>query len=565
VSSSPLSEAAGTLRHVLGNAGIRRIELAWVAGTAADWAFLVILLVVAYDAGGTLAVGVLGAVRMLPATVAAPFAPALVERFRGDRALVAINMTRFLGALATALVLASDLPVALTFVLAAVVAGAGALVRPIQLALMPALAHSPRELVAANVTSSVGEGLGTFVGPLVAGVVVATSGSVAASVLAAATFAGAATVLVGVRFERAADARGGRPEASWREAVGHLATAHQVVRRYRAASIVAGDFVAQVFVRGLMITLTVVTALVLLDLGESGVGALTATFGLGGLVGSIAGLGLGGSSPLVRVFTVALVGWGLPLTLIGAFPIAALAVAALFVSGVSNALLDVSGFTLIQRGVRTEDRVTFFGVLEGAFGLALLLGSLAAPLLVHLLGNRGALVAAGLILPVLAGLTARPLTRDYRATTGDEGRLVLLRSVSLFAPLPLTALERLCEGIAPVAFAEGDLLMRQGEPGDRYLVVARGEVAVLDGERTLRTCGRGEGVGEIALLRRVPRTATVVATTPVAAYAIDSATFLDAMAGPAARAAAEAAIASRVEPGSVEAGELVARAGEPGS
>ena len=86
---SPLSEAAGTLRHVLGNRGIRRIELAWVAGTGADWAFLVVLLVVAYDDGGPLAVGVLGAVRMVPATLAAPFAPALVERFRGDRALAA--------------------------------------------------------------------------------------------------------------------------------------------------------------------------------------------------------------------------------------------------------------------------------------------------------------------------------------------------------------------------------------------------------------------------------------------------------------------------------------------
>jgi hypothetical protein len=572
VSFSPLSEAARTLRTVLGNGGIRRIELAWVAGTAADWAFLVILLVVAYDAGGTLAVGLLGAVRMVPATVAAPFAPTLVEHFRGDRVLAAINTTRFLGALATALVLAADLPVALTFALAAVVAGAGALVRPIQLALLPALARSPHELVAANVTSSVGEGLGTFVGPLAAGVVSAASGSVAASVLAAATFAGAAALLVGVRFERAADARGARPVGSWRDGVARLATAHRVIGRYRAASIVAGDFVAQVFVRGLMITLTVVAAIELLGLGKSGVGVLTAAFGLGGLVGSVGGLALGGGSPLVRVFSAALIGWGLPLALVGVFPVAALGLAALFVSGVSNALLDVSGFTLIQRGVRTEDRVTFFGVMEGAFGLALLIGSLAAPLLVDVLGDRGALVAAGVILPLLAIATARPLGRDYSATTGDEERLALLRSVPLFAPLPLTALERLCEGIAPVAFAEGDLLMRQGDPGDCYLVLARGEVAVLDGERTLRTCGRGEGIGEIALLRRVPRTATVVATTPVTAYAIDSATFLDAMTGPAARAAAETAIASRLEPGSASdvgvrrSGERRgARAREPGS
>jgi MFS family permease len=243
----------------------------------------------------------------------------------------------------------------------------------------------------------------------------------------------------------------------------------------------------------------------------------------------------------------ALVGWGLPLVLIGAWPTVASALAALFVSGLSNAVLDVSGFTLVQRGVRTQDRVTFFGVMEGAFGLSLLIGSLTAPLLIDLLGDRGALVATGTLLPVAAAATARPIARGYRTATGDDERLALLRAVSLFAPLPLTALERLCEGSAPVLFAQGDVVMRQGEPGECYFVLADGEVEVLDGERLLRVCTRGDGVGEIALLRRVPRTATVVAKTAVSGYVIDSATFLDAMIGPSARAVAEAVIAERLE------------------
>ena len=540
----PLSQAVRSLRHVLGNPAIRQIELAWVAATAADWAFLVAMLVVAYDAGGVLAVGLLGAVRMVPATLTAPLAPTFVERFRGDRALIVINLTRFVGSLATALVLVRDLPVWIVFVLAAVVAGAGALVRPIQDALLPALARSPRELVAANVTSSVGEGIGTFVGPLVAGVLVATSGSVVTSVLVAATFAGAAALVVGLHFEHGADARGGRAATTWAGSVSRLRKAHRLVPRYPAASIVAGDFVAQVFVRGVLLTLTVVAAIELLGMGESGVGLLTAAFGLGGLLGSLGALALSGS--LVRIFALALVGWGLPLALIGAWPVAALGVVALFVAGVSNAVLDVSGTTLVQRGVRTQDRVTFFGVMEGTFGLALLLGSLVAPLFVDLLGDRGALLVTGAILPLLALLTVRPLSRGYRTSTGDEGRLALLRSVPLFAPLPLTALERLCEGVTTATFEEGDLLMRQGEPGDRYLVIDQGEVDVVDGDRVLRRCGRGEGIGEIALLRRVPRTATVVARTPVTAYAIDAATFLSAMTGPAAQAAADAVIGERL-------------------
>ena len=204
-----VSPAVAALRDVLRNPSIRRIELSWTAGTAADWAFLVVLLVYAYDAGGTLAVGILGAVRTVPAIVAAPWAPTLVERYRGDRVLTAINVVRCAGAVLTAIAIGADVPMEFVFALAAVVAGAGSLVRPIQTALLPAFARTPRELVAANVASSTGEGVGTFVGPLLAGVVVAGTGSVAASLLVAVTFAGAAAAVTGIRFERASDARGG--------------------------------------------------------------------------------------------------------------------------------------------------------------------------------------------------------------------------------------------------------------------------------------------------------------------------------------------------------------------
>ena len=127
--AAPVLAVGGALRDVLGNSAIRKIEIAWTAGTAADWAFLVILLVVAYDAGGALAVGVLGAVRVLPAIVIPPFASTLVQRFRGDRMLTAINLVRTAGVVLTAIVIGADLPLATTYVLAAVVAGAGSLVR----------------------------------------------------------------------------------------------------------------------------------------------------------------------------------------------------------------------------------------------------------------------------------------------------------------------------------------------------------------------------------------------------------------------------------------------------
>jgi MFS family permease len=544
VASHGTTAAVGAVRDVLGNAALRRIEIAWTAGTAADGAFLVVLLVVAYEAGGALAAGILGAIRVVPWIVSAPFAPRLVVRFRGDRVLAAINAVRSIGAIATAVVVAIDLPTELTYVLAAVVAGAGSLVRPIQTALLPAFARSPRELVAANVASSMGEGLGTFVGPLLAGILVATTSSVAASILVAAVFAAAAAALTGIRFEQVADARGqDEPESSRPR----LSEAPGVLRRYPRTLVVVGDFAIQSMVRGVLITLIVVGSIELLDMGDAGVGILTAAIGLGGLVGAAGALGLKGGSGLGRVFILALACWGAPLVVIGVVPVTAVAIVALFATGFANAVLDVSGFTLMQRGVRNEDRVTVFATGESLWGSGLLVGSLLAPALVAVLGARGAFLAAGAILPLLAIATSRPIAGGTREVGDAEAQLALLRRNPLFAPLPLTALERLAAVMKPVAFGRGDVVMHKGEPGDRYLLIAEGEVDVTDDGRHLRTCGPGDGVGEIALLRQVPRTATVSAKTQVSAFTIDAPAFIAAVSGPAAAAAAEAVAAARLE------------------
>jgi cyclic nucleotide-binding protein len=217
------------------------------------------------------------------------------------------------------------------------------------------------------------------------------------------------------------------------------------------------------------------------------------------------------------------------------------------VTGVSNAVLDVSGFTLVQRGVANEDRVTVFAVMEGLFGVGLLLGSLAAPALDALIGTQGALVVAGVILPFCALATARVIRRSADRDAAAEEHIEILRRNLLFAPLPLTALDRLAEGMSPCSFAPGEVVMRKGEPGEHYVLIADGEVDVSDEGKALVTLGPGDGLGEIALLRRVPRTATATARTSVTGYAIDAPAFLAAVAGPAAAAAAEAMVTDRLE------------------
>jgi hypothetical protein len=389
-----------------------------------------------------------------------------------------------------------------------------------------------------------GEGFGTFLGPLLAGLLVAATGSTAASLIIAGAFAGAAAAATGISFEYSADARGGA--AAVEPAYKRLKSAPTVFRRYPGATIVIADFVAQIFVRGLLITLIVVASIEVLDMGDTGVGLLNAAVGLGGLLGAIAALGVGGGRRLPAIFVVALVCWGLPLILIGAWAVPAIALSALFVTGISNALLDISGFTLIQRGVSNEDRMTVFAVFEGLLGVGLLIGSLLAPAVVAAFGARGGFVVAGAILPLLAVATARPILRLFAGRALAAEQLELLRRNPLFAPLPLTALDRLAESLVPTTLEPGEVAMREGETGEHYLLIEHGEVDVTASGRLLRACGPGDGVGEIALIRRIARTATVTARTPVKAYTIDAESFLLAVAGPAAAAMAETIISTRL-------------------
>jgi MFS family permease len=151
-----------------------------------------------------------------------------------------------------------------------------------------------------------------------------------------------------------------------------------------------------------LVTLLVVLITVLFGLGDPGVGILTAAIGIGGVVGLVGGLALRRSTSLA--YAVALAAWGLPIAVIGIAPGVAVAVGALAVVGLSNALLDIIGFTLLQRGCRNEERGPVFAIFEGAVGIGATIGSLAAPTLIDAVGLRPALVATGLVLPVAAVL-----------------------------------------------------------------------------------------------------------------------------------------------------------------
>jgi len=530
----PIRATIAAVREALANDGIRRLELVWAIGIAADAALLVVLLVVVYAQDGVLAAGVLGAVRMGPAVVAGMLAGTVVRRFGGRRVLLTLGVARTVTAALCAVAIATDAPTIWLFVLATAGAVAGAPVRPAAVTLMPGLARSPGELIAANMAWGTGEGLGTFAGPFVAGLLIAAGQPALAAAVVAVAFLATALIVIGLRFEHAMDAVGGtrHPRAGLLE--GAKTLARRPVLRWSMAGVYS-----QVLTRGLLNPLMVVASVELLGMGDAGVGLLSAALGLGGLFGAVFAVSLTRSNKLVRTECVALAYWGAPIAVIGLVIHPAVGLAAMIVTGVANAVYDVAIITIFQRGATNQERAAVFSLFEGVAGLGLVTGSLLAPVLLSAFGARGALGVAGSILPVMALIMYARIGREDRVSVIDEDLVRLVRRVEVFSQLPLTAVERLAAGMTPLRAELGDVVMREGEPGETFVIVAAGELEVTVNGAAMGRLGPGSGFGEIALLRRSARTATVTALTDVTGYEVDSDTFACAVSGPTSAAITE--------------------------
>jgi MFS family permease len=535
-------ERLSTLVDVFRNPQLRRLELSWAGYYLGEWTYFVALSVYAFQVGGAAALGALGLVRMIPAAIALPFGGLLSDRYPRQRVLLGIYVARAFLLVGMTAALAAGSSRAFVFALAALAAVAGAPVRPATLSLVPMLARTPRELVATNVSSSTLEGLGTLVGPVVGGVLAATAGiDVAVAVAAAVNLACA--VLVG-RIRREGDVAGARRRVERNlahELLGGIRTlAHEPHPR-----LIVLLFNAQTMVRGLLNVLLVVASIELLGMGEAGVGWLNAALGAGALAGGLAGVGLVARRRLAGVFGTALVLWGAPIALVGAWPRVGWALICLGVVGIGNALLDISGFTLLQRTVDEHVLGRVFGVFEIGVALAVAIGSVLGSVLVEQLGIRPALLASGAILPTLAVLSLHGLRRIDAGAEVPERELQLVSAVPLFSPLSATTLERLAHRLDPVEVPAGTCVLHEGAAGDRFYLIASGEIDVIRGGSTVSTLGAGEYFGEIALLHDVPRTATCTARTDVEIYALARDVFVAAVSGDARTSAEAETIVSR--------------------
>ena len=542
-------QAVESFRVASGNPQLRLVLLARFATVTGRWASTIALAIFAFDAGGATYVGVLGVVRIVPSALAGGLAAALLDRVRTDRLLLGAGLARVVAIGAAGVAALSGGHVAAVFTLVAIESLLSTMARPLQTAALPFLARMPRELTAANLSLTTIESAGMLVGPVIGGVLVALWSPGAVLLVTAGTYLLSALLLARIpawQRSRPPGAHVGPPSA------GTIAGL-RAINADKRLRLLVGLYCVENVVTGSLNVLVVIAALDLLKLGSSGVGELNAAIGIGGLLGAVAGAALVGRRRMASGFGLGLVLCGVPLVVIGVAPSVVPTIILLAILGIGVAIVDFSAVTLLQRAIHEDALAKVFSVLQSCFVVSIGIGAALAPVLVAWIGIRGALLASGAVLPVLVLLLWRRLTPLDTSGVHADDAVNALRALPIFEPLELPALERLARAVVPLPVEAGTAVITEGETGDRYYVIRDGEFDVTIAGESVRKLGHGEGFGEIALLRDVPRTATVTAVSASRLYALDRDHFLEAVSqSPPSADAAENVIDMRL--GSLRAG-----------
>jgi MFS family permease len=549
-----LAELGSAFSAVSRNKRLRRVEIAYASSTASETAYLVALGVFAYEAGGPLAVGIVGLIRMVPAAVLTPFSALLGDRYSRERVLLLVALASAIALAASAVAFYLGPIEALIYALAAFHAAVSTLFRPVLGALVPSLATTPRELVAANGVSMALESFGMLVGPVIGGVLVASASAGVAFAFGAGAYLLAMFLLAQVRLERSLAA----PEPADAESA-----ARALVAGVRLAAtepnprLIVALVGAQTVVRGALNVLIVVLTFRLLDVGSAWVGYLSAAIGAGGLVGAVVSPALAGRR-LAVPFGVGLILWGLPVALLAVWTNPAAALVLLAVVGFGNSIEDVALYTLLQRMVPDELLARVFGVVFAVAVVGLGVGSIAAPALVAAFGVRGALVATGCFLVAVTLLVWRRLIAIDEVAVAPTRELAVLSKVPLFEALSVAAKEHLASRLGSRSVPAGATIVSEGEAAEDFFIIVDGHAEVTKRGEHMRVQGPGDWFGEIALLRDVPRTATVTARDDMELCTIRRSDFLAVVTGhPAVLAAGEEVVRERL--GADESLEPLAR------
>jgi MFS family permease len=512
-------------RRVFANPALARLLLGEFISSIGDWLYLVALLVVVHQAGGSAVVlGLVGAARVLPYVVLSVPAGMIVDRYDRRMILLVTDIARGLVMIALTFCVAWGASVWLIVALSLLAACFSTFFGPAIGSLLPSLVTDERELGPANGAWASLENLAFIIGPALAGILLTVGGLAFAFMLNAVSFAVVAAILW--RLPSAP-----RSAADHRSGAGAPATLPLRPVLGPLSGLVVIN-VAEGFVSGALAVLTVVVAVDVLHAGEAGTGWLNAAIGAGGLVGAV----LSGPVTLRQRLGMPLLAGGMTLgvglALLGQASTLLPALGAMVVAYTGLLVLEVVATTLFQRAVPDTMRGRLLGAMETLAVGAYAVGALAGPLLsqfvppVLLLASLGGTMAVATVIGVIlvgrwgqVAVVLDPAARRFMATPSLAG----------LAP---AALERAARGLVRVPVSTGDVVIRQGEPADRFYFIVDGRFDVDQTDEAgrttrLRSMGPDEVFGEIGLLARTPRTATVTAASDGILLALEGDRFLE--------------------------------------
>jgi MFS family permease len=533
------------VRAILRNPALRRVQLAFLLFNTVEFGTWVAILLYAYQAIGPASVGLVAVVQLVPGAVLAPFIAGFGDRFRRDRVLFLGYVVQMLAYGATWIGMALAVPPVLVVLAATCAATALSITRPTQGSLIPSLSRTPEELTAANGLSGAMEGTGMLLGPLIAAGILAVATPTA--VFGAATVGCLIAAALVVHLPRPRGPRVTAEVPDRAEERGSVLEGIRLAARHGGTRIIVGILALRMVVIGGLDVLFILLALEVFDIGESGAGLLNAALGLGVVVGGALTFTFVGRQRLAPVLATAALASGLALVAVGLVPVASTAAILIIAAGCGFAACDVVGRTILQRATPDLVLARVLGALEGIDFAGLALGSLLAPLVALAIGVQRAMIAFGVVLPAGLVLAWAGLRAIDRHALVPVRAIALLRDDVVFAPLPQASIEWLARQTRWLTVEPGQVLIAEGDVGDAYYVLESGALAVSRAGVPIRVCERrADGVGEIALLRDVPRTATVTARDPSVLLVVRRQEFLEVVTGhPASRKAAQQVVAAR--------------------
>lgn len=556
-------------RTIAGNRNLLRLFFGEFVSGIGDWLYLVALLVVVYrQSSDPVLLGLIGGARIIPYIVLSVPAGVVVDRCDRRLVLIVTDIIRGVSMIGLAANTFLNGPVLVTVGLAIFATCFAVFFRPSMGAYMPSLVKDESELGPANSIFATLAEITFIIGPAIGGLIIATTDLGWAFILNALTFLAPVIVLwtLPANSPRAAKVAASAPEASEpapasdasaaapdggpaatlapapTPPVPDLSTSDAFRTILRpVAGLALLDTVSGFLWGGLNVAI-VIFAVDRLHAGEDATGFLWAAIGVGGVIGAVASSSITLRPNLGPVMLGGAVIMSTGFVILGLVETLPLALVAMAVIAAGALLADIVSQTVFQRVVPDVIRGRTLGSMQTISTLTYATGSFLVPILMTNVGAQPILTVGGVAILASAIGTFVLVGRHFVRAVATEAIAETLGRVAklpLFAGVPASALEVALARLQGVPITAGTVVIREGDPADRFYIIESGRFAVDQVDpgtrltRRLRVMGPDEVFGELGLMHGAPRSATVTAETDGRLLALDGAAFLELLnAGP---------------------------------